>query len=783
MKNFLSAFLVGLLILAPVSEAKGPGHSVIERGKSGGSVSDTVYGAGWNADTTTAPSKNAVYDKIEAIVVGDPVFFDDAATAGNVTYVGCSDSIASAITAATAGDTLQLGSCTYSPGAALAINKALTIKGSGVGQTIITAFEGLFTVTADNVHLQDFTIYYSGSGAISELVSFDCSATTVCTNQSLTGVNINITTSGNTPGRIQFYDAGGIVSDVHYTAQFSYGGSGQVYGGVFKRSYSTAEADTTLRVYNSSFRSTNTNSAHSGQHRAGMNWNNGGDESAASHYFYSYNSDYIVINSAASDTADMEAVQHQGNRIYGYFYGGVIDGTSWATPGVSATLVDLRCHDGAVCNFYGTTFGRALDEGDTGGGVTKIWGYMYTNGVLGDTPTQAPAHLNAIPALQLTGAKGGDKPGTGSTTGLVGGGVSLTGGAGGAATAATVTGTAGAGAAFTLATGAGGAQTTATSTTNVGGAGGAFTLYAGDGGVGNSAATTNTGGAGGKIYIYPGLGGVGTTTSGSNGDLILGRTAAGVERGNVGINTLTPVSKLDIADASGSAGPTLTLKNTDTTISSSDVMGVLDFYGDDANLTTQKVYGRIHAVANGTTTTDQATGTILMSVVLASASSPTELFRLSNTGLTINEQSQDALVPLRVEGNTDANLIYVDGATNSVQIGSSTATAGKFIVAPPSSQTIAATNTITADGCGAIKRITAAGAVTTSTTDTFTAPAAGNTGCIMTVVNVGANNITLDNNANFKSAGAADVVMTPDDVVIVASDGTDWYQVSALEAN
>lgn len=33
----------------------------------GGSVSDTAYGSGWNGDTTTAPSKNAIYDKIESL--------------------------------------------------------------------------------------------------------------------------------------------------------------------------------------------------------------------------------------------------------------------------------------------------------------------------------------------------------------------------------------------------------------------------------------------------------------------------------------------------------------------------------------------------------------------------------------------------------------------------------------------------------------------------------------------------------------------------------------------
>src|SRR3989344_3986660 len=38
-------------------------------------ISDTVYGAGWDTDATHAPSKNAVYDKIEGLVAGshDPI--------------------------------------------------------------------------------------------------------------------------------------------------------------------------------------------------------------------------------------------------------------------------------------------------------------------------------------------------------------------------------------------------------------------------------------------------------------------------------------------------------------------------------------------------------------------------------------------------------------------------------------------------------------------------------------------------------------------------------------
>lgn len=101
----------------------------------------------------------------------------------------------------------------------------------------------------------------------------------------------------------------------------------------------------------------------------------------------------------------------------------------------------------------------------------------------------------------------------------------------------------------------------------------------------------------------------------------------------------------------------------------------------------------------------------------------------------------------------------------------------------PSAQTIAAGNTVAADACGTIKQITASGAVTTNTTDTFTAPAASNKGCILHVCNTGSNTITLDTNAHFKSNGAADVALGQDDCVVVGSTGTVWYQLSPVSTN
>ncbi len=101
----------------------------------------------------------------------------------------------------------------------------------------------------------------------------------------------------------------------------------------------------------------------------------------------------------------------------------------------------------------------------------------------------------------------------------------------------------------------------------------------------------------------------------------------------------------------------------------------------------------------------------------------------------------------------------------------------------PIAETIASAATITADACGGMKRITNPSAVTTGTTNTFTAPAAGNAGCGMFVINVGTSTITLDTNANFKSAGAANVALAANDAVGVMSDGSAWYQTTALLDN
>lgn len=102
---------------------------------------------------------------------------------------------------------------------------------------------------------------------------------------------------------------------------------------------------------------------------------------------------------------------------------------------------------------------------------------------------------------------------------------------------------------------------------------------------------------------------------------------------------------------------------------------------------------------------------------------------------------------------------------------------------PPSTQTIANDGTITDDGAGGIKRISSASAIRTGLTNTFTVPSQAtdgtdNIGSCMDVMNSGAFNITLKSSSQFRTLGGQDVELGSGASVRVASDGTQWRQIS-----
>lgn len=169
--------------------------------------------------------------------------------------------------------------------------------------------------------------------------------------------------------------------------------------------------------------------------------------------------------------------------------------------------------------------------------------------------------------------------------------------------------------------------------------------------------------------------------------------------------------------------------------------------------------------------------------------------RWLGTGTTRNTEQFSIQTP-----SAGASAIFVPGVTDTNALGSTalrfsnvysvlgnysgavTFGGGSYAVVP-ATETIASGGTITANGCGGMKRISAATSVTTDTTLTFTTPSSSNSGCIMDIVNVSTLTITLDTNALFVSSGAANVALTGNDAVRVGTDGNVWYQIAPLVAN
>lgn len=148
----------------------------------------------------------------------------------------------------------------------------------------------------------------------------------------------------------------------------------------------------------------------------------------------------------------------------------------------------------------------------------------------------------------------------------------------------------------------------------------------------------------------------------------------------------------------------------------------------------------------------------------------------------------NACLTRRNDANTAWEVLLCTGSSVVDQSGAYTWTglhkfsgSGMQLGPVPAAESIAAGGTITANACGGLKRVTTASAIATSTTNTFTAPGAGNTGCRMDVCNSGANNITLDSNANFVPiVDVVDVLLRPGACVPVVSDGTKWFQAATV---
>jgi hypothetical protein len=173
------------------------------------------------------------------------------------------------------------------------------------------------------------------------------------------------------------------------------------------------------------------------------------------------------------------------------------------------------------------------------------------------------------------------------------------------------------------------------------------------------------------------------------------------------------------------------------------------------------------------TSTVLALGMVVLAFAIIGATFHNSIQTIFTNGIQASViQPVDNLGPMTIGSPTTTSImLQTDGGLISMD--------GTFIPSLPATETIVATATITANACGTIKRITAAGAVTTNTTNTITAPSSANAGCRMVINNVGANTITLDKNANILLVGGADVALLANSSITVYSDGSIWRQITA----
>jgi hypothetical protein len=167
---------------------------------------------------------------------------------GNVIYVPCNASIATYVTNASVGDTLILGSCTYTITGDIDIAKAINIVGQGVGKTTISCATNsikMFDISSDNVRISDLSIVHS-AGGLPYGINVDGTAGSIFTNIRLLNLDISVTSSGTYGYGIRLGDAGGEIRDVTISVS---GASTGCYG-IARINAATAEAVSTLNVYN-----------------------------------------------------------------------------------------------------------------------------------------------------------------------------------------------------------------------------------------------------------------------------------------------------------------------------------------------------------------------------------------------------------------------------------------------------------------------------------------------------------------------------------------------------
>ena len=120
---------------------------------------------------------------------------------------------------------------------------------------------------------------------------------------------------------------------------------------------------------------------------------------------------------------------------------------------------------------------------------------------------------------------------------------------------------------------------------------------------------------------------------------------------------------LTSTDAGATASPLLELYRDSASPAASDTLGEIEFNGEDS-AGNKQAYGLIHAsILSPTSTAEQ--GQIHFET--ATAGALTEKMIIGTTNLVVNEIG--AVFNVRIEGDTDANLLYTDATNDRIGVG------------------------------------------------------------------------------------------------------------------
>jgi hypothetical protein len=123
---------------------------------------------------------------------------------------------------------------------------------------------------------------------------------------------------------------------------------------------------------------------------------------------------------------------------------------------------------------------------------------------------------------------------------------------------------------------------------------------------------------------------------------------------------------LTSTDAGATAAPLLDLYRDSATPAASDTLGEIEFNGEDS-AGNKQTYGVIHgSILSPTSTAEQGQ----LHFETATAGALTEKMIIGTSNLVINEIG--AVFNVRIEGDTDANLLYTDATNSRVGVGTIT---------------------------------------------------------------------------------------------------------------